>query len=64
MKNLMVAAMPKSHFDALYMNVAYHSKETILFSYSSFIIPSGSPLQANNELINSKFLMWMHEHLH
>ena len=53
MKNLAVVLIPKAYFDAMYVNKAFHpSRETILSTHISFVVPRGSPLQAINDLSN------------
>ena len=76
-KNLVVYAGSKAYFDAMLINKAHPSKETVMYVPTSFIVPRGSPLQDSNTLYITKIphsdlspsfqsafrndIMWLHD---
>ena len=52
MKNQAAVGIPKLHFELIYVNTHYATRETLMSSYTSFVVPRGSPLQANDTFFN------------
>ena len=52
MKNQAAVGIPKLHFELIYVNTHYATRETLMSSYTSFVVPRGSPLQANYTFFN------------
>ena len=48
MNNKAAVCINRVHFELKYMKTHYPSIETFTTSYTSFVVPRGSPLQANN----------------